>query len=301
MTTSRREFLVGGARAAVGLGVFSAFGPSALSAADSPAKKKMRFGFCTYQWGKDWDVPTLIANCQKAGVYGVEPRVGMKYAHGMELTLNTAHRAEIKKRFADSPVRIVSIATGERLDWVEPEKLRAAVEAVKAYLQLSREIGCNVLRVFANQFHPNVPHEKTIEQIARSLNELAGTAANLGQEVSLEAYGSAGELPTMRAVMDRVSHRNVRVRLNSLPSDNHGRGFAENFRLVKDFLSSILHVHDLTDPEYPYQLLVNLLVQSKWEGWALLERKDRFADRVAAMADQRLLWQSMIDRAVRAN
>jgi len=48
----------------------------------------MRFGFTTYQWGKDWDVPTLIENCSKAGVFGVELRTSQSYAHGVELDLD---------------------------------------------------------------------------------------------------------------------------------------------------------------------------------------------------------------------
>ena len=34
----------------------------------------MKLGLATYQWGKDWDLPTLIANCEKAGLSGVELR-----------------------------------------------------------------------------------------------------------------------------------------------------------------------------------------------------------------------------------
>ena len=28
----------------------------------------MRFSLVTYMWGADWDLPTLIANCEAAGV-----------------------------------------------------------------------------------------------------------------------------------------------------------------------------------------------------------------------------------------
>ena len=42
---------------------------------------KMKFGLVTYQWGKDWDLPTLIANCEKTKVLGVELRP--EHAHGV--------------------------------------------------------------------------------------------------------------------------------------------------------------------------------------------------------------------------
>jgi sugar phosphate isomerase/epimerase len=257
----------------------------------------MRFGLATYTWGKDWDVPTLIANCEKAGVYGVELRTSSNYAHGVELTLSASQRAEVKQRFADSPVHVVSSACSERMDWPEPDQLRAAIEAAKAYLNLSRDVGCDVLRVFPNQFHPDVPRERTIEQIARAVDELGAFAADLGQEVSLEAHGPAGELPTLRAIMDRVTQRSVRVRLNCDARDAQGEGFVANFNLVKDFLSRIIHVHDLGDPKYPYQLMVDLLLKANWEGWALAERGDTVPDRAGALTEQRQAWEALIEKA----
>jgi len=293
-TTSRRKFLAGGIGAAVGAGIFS----SLATAASQPMKARMRIGLATYNWGKDWDIPTLIGNCNKAGLDSVELRTSSKHAHGVEVTLNAHERAEVKARFTDSPVRIVSIACSERMDWPEPERLKEAIEATKAHLALSRDVGCDVLRVFPNQFHPGVPHEKTVEQIAGALNELGVTAEGLGQEISLEAHGPAGELPTMRAVMDRVTHPSVRVRLNCDARDARGAGFEANFNLVKDCLSRAIHLHDLKDPAYPYALMVELLVKAGWEGYALMEHGQIVPDRVAAMIEQRMLWESMIDKAV---
>lgn len=296
-TMSRRDFLAGSVGAAVGVYSLGGLRPSPLRAAESSAKSKMRFGLTTYTWGKDWDIPTLITNCEKAGLYGVELRTSLNYSHGVELTLSASQRAAVKQQFADSPVHLVSIACSERLDWPEPDKLRAAIEASKTHLQLSHDVGCDVLRVFPNQFHRDVPRERTIEQIARAVDELGALAADLGQEVSLEAHGPAGELPTLRAIMDRVTQRSVRVRLNCDARDAQGEGFVANFNLVKNFLSRIIHLHDLGDPKYPYQLMVDLLLQAKWEGWALAERDNTVPDRVLALTDQRQAWEAMIEKA----
>lgn len=290
---SRRRFL-GAAAAGAALVAVGSTG----RAAEAP-QSNLRFGLATYQWGMDWDVPTLIANCTKAGVFGIEPRTSSKYAHGIELELTADKRAEIRKRFADSPVRIVSIACGERMDWPDAAKLKAAIEATKNFLALSRDVGSDVLRVFPNQFHPNVPHEKTIEQIATALNEVGAAAADLGQEVSLEAHGPAGELPTMRAIMDRVTQKSVRVRLNCDNRDVLGKGFEANFELVKHVLSRIIHLHGLKDSKYPYQQMVDLLVKNNWSGWALMENSDKVPDRVAALVEQREIWEGMVRRATK--
>ncbi len=46
---------------------------------------KMQFGLVTYLWGQDWDLPTVIANCEKSKVLGVELRT--EHAHGVEPSL----------------------------------------------------------------------------------------------------------------------------------------------------------------------------------------------------------------------
>jgi len=299
--TSRRTFLAGAVGATLGACALHAIGTRPASAAEArPGKPNLRFGLATYQWGMDWDIPTLIANCTKAKVFGIEPRTSSKYAHGIELELSAEKRSEIKKRFADSPVAVVSIACGERMDWPEPEKLKAAIEASKAYLKLSRDVGSRTIRIFPNQFQPNVPHEKTIEQIAKAASEVGAYAAELGQEVSLEAHGPAGELPTMRAIMDQVTQKSVRVRLNCDNRDMLGKGFEENFNLVKDYLSRIIHLHGLKDAKFPYPQLVSLLVKANWDGWALMENSDKVPDRVAALTEQREIWEALVEKALKA-
>ena len=52
-------------------------GASAASAFAQDAKlsylgENIQFGLVTYQWGKDWDIPTIIQNCSAAKVTGVE-------------------------------------------------------------------------------------------------------------------------------------------------------------------------------------------------------------------------------------
>lgn len=150
--------------------------------AAAPGKRvsKMRFGFTSYQWGSDWDIPTLIRNCTKAKAYGVELRTSANYAHGVELSLSEALRREVKKRFADSPVALIGIASAERFDWPDPAKLNAAIENAKAHVRLSQDVGSRGVRVFPNDFHKEVPQENTIEQISRALNMVGKYAAAYG-------------------------------------------------------------------------------------------------------------------------
>ena len=296
---SRRNFLCQSLGFAAGAAVVTA-----LTSCDSLKTKKRaaqtRFGFTTYQWGKDWDVPTLIANCTKAKAFGVELRTSQSYAHGVELELDAGQRCEVRKQFEDSPICLVGIATSERYDSPEQAKLEAAIENTKAFVKLSRDIGSSGVRVFPNSFHDGVPQEKTIEQIARALNVVGAFAADYGQQIRLEAHGGAGDLPSIRAIMDQVDQQSVRVKLNSDKRDTKDDNFEARFNLVKDLLGDTLHLHNLKDTEFPYQLQMNLLVKMGWNGWQLLEVSDKVEDRLQALIEQRQIWDRMLEVSLSA-
>ncbi len=191
----------------------------AASLAAAKRANKMHFGFTTYIWGREWDIPTLIANCTELKAYGIEMRVEMKSAHGVELDLDAAKRREVKKRFAGSPVKVLGLATGERFDFADPEKLKASLEKAKRFAELSHDIGGTGIRVFPNDFQKNVPQEQTIAQIAKGVNELAKSVSRSGQLLRLENHGSAGRLKTLKLIMDQVNQKNVGIKLNSDAKD----------------------------------------------------------------------------------
>lgn len=206
----------------------------------------------------------------------------------------------VKKQFADSPVRLIGLASGERFDHLDSQKLTAAIENAKGYLRLSHDLGASGVRVFPNDFHKDVPQEQTIAQIAKALNTVGAFAADYGQQVRLEAHGSAGGLPTLRAIMDQVTQSAVRLKLNSEVRDAKGKGFEYNFNLVKNFLGSTLHAHDFRALDFPNQLQIDLLVKMGWTGWVLMESSEKVSDRVQALREQRELWEQMVAKSLRS-
>src|SRR5687768_3156843 len=63
-----------------------------------------KIGTVTYNIAKDWDIDTIIKNLTAIGMDGVELRTTHK--HGVEVSLSPAQRAEVRKKFADAPVKI---------------------------------------------------------------------------------------------------------------------------------------------------------------------------------------------------
>lgn len=206
----------------------------------------------------------------------------------------------MKKRFADSPVTLVSLATSEHFPYPEPEKEKAALEATRGYVKLSHDVGSRCVRVLPNTWLPAVPHEKTFDQMAAWLNQAGAYASDMGQEIAVEAHGGIGELPYMRAVMDRVTARSVRIRLNSEARNTVGDGGLEGqFGLIRPVLSPTMHVHNLKLPNYPYQAVIDWLVKIGWDGWAFLEVSDKVPDRVQGLAEQREIWETMVGTSMK--
>lgn len=290
---TRRHFL----KTAAGLGAAAlAAGPLAkvLTAADKPGQD-MALGLVTYQWGKDWDLPTLIANCEKSKVLDVELRT--THAHHVEPNLDAKQRAEVKKRFADSPVTLVGLGSNERFDHPDPKALARAVEATKAYIKLDHDCGGSGVKVKPNGFQKGVDHRKTIEQIGKSLNVVGAFGADLGQQIRLEVHGGCAELPVIKQIMEVADHPNVGVCWNSNAQDLRGQGLEHNFNLVKKRFGATAHVRPLDTPGYPWQELIKLFVKMDYHGWLLLEAGGAPKDPIAALIHQRELFAKMVAAA----
>jgi sugar phosphate isomerase/epimerase len=269
---------------------------SMLTGCRSVPGSKMKLGLVTYLWAKDWDIPTIIKNCTEAGIPGVELRV--EHAHGVTLDLTSRQREEVRMQFAGSAVEVIGMGTNEQYDWPDPEQLKQSIETTEAWLQLSKDIGGSGVKVKPNQFHEGIPREKTLEQIGKALNELGRYALDMGQQIRLEVHGSGTqELPNIAKIMEYVENDGSTVCWNSNPEDLKEPGLEYNFNLVKDRFGDICHVRELNVGDYPYQQLMNLFVKMDYKGWILLECRTDPEDKVAALIEQREVFEKMIKNA----
>lgn len=270
-------------------------GTASHAVADDARGENIAFGLVTYQWGNDWDLPTLIENCQKTKVLGVELRT--THAHKVEPSLRETERQEVQKRFADSGITLVGIGSNERFDNPDPAVVRKAIEATKEFIRLSHDIGGSGVKVKPDTFHKDVPREKTIEQIGKALNEVGEYAAGFGQQIRLEVHGGCAKLPVIAAIMKVATDENVAVCWNSNKQDLEGDGLEANFKLVRERFGATCHVRELNAPDYPWDKLVKLLVDTDYNGWVLLEAASKPADRVAALAEQKAIFDKLLAQA----
>jgi sugar phosphate isomerase/epimerase len=288
---SRRQFIQKSLGAGVSLAFFRDFPELVMS-----AKKGMKLGLVTYQWGRDWDLPTLIANCEKTGLLGVELRV--QHAHKVETDLNAAQRAEVKKRFAGSAVTCVGYGANFEYHSPDPAKLKENIDGTKEYIKLCKDIGATGIKVKPNYLPPEVRREKTIAQIAASLNECGRFAEDYGQLVRVECHGNiTQEIPNMKAIFDQITEKNVKMCWNCNDQDLLPPGLESNFNSVKKYFGDTVHVRELNVGDYPYQQLFDLFTGMKYSGWILLEARTEPADRVAGMKEQLALFDEIIGKS----
>ncbi len=288
---TRRSFLQKSMAAGVGLSLIDPFSTQAML-----KKSKMKLGLVTYQWGKDWDLPTLITNCEKTGFEAVELRT--QHAHGVETSLTASQRTDVKKRFADSSVTCVGYGSNFDYHHADQARVKQNIQGTKDYLKLCKDIGATGIKVKPNGLPAEVSKEKTIAQIAASLNECGKYASDLGQLIRVEVHGKlTQELPNMKAIFEQVTEKSVKVCWNCNDQDLLPPGLEGNFNSVKKWFGDTVHIRELNVGKYPYQELMDLFVGMNYEGWILLEARTKPEDRIAAMKEQLSVFNKMIGKS----
>ncbi|HXW08144.1 MAG TPA: TIM barrel protein [Vicinamibacterales bacterium] len=261
----RRDFLSG-----LAVVPFLSTRPSAQTTRPAGERRGLKLGTVTYNIAKDWDIPTLIANLTTAGFEAVELRTTHK--HGVEISLPPHARAEVRKRFEDSAVKIGGLGTTCEYQSPDPAVLRRNVDETKAWVQLAHDLGSPGVKVRPNGMPPEVPEERTLEQIGTALRECGGVAADNGVVIQLEVHGqTTSRLPRIRRILDHAgNHPGVRVCWNSNQTDLLDGGFDANFALVREQIGQV-HMRDLFLEEYPWRRLIAALGQMDFQGYCFAE------------------------------
>jgi sugar phosphate isomerase/epimerase len=246
-----------------------------------------KLGLVTYNLAKDWDLATIVKNCEQTGFEAVELRT--THRHGVEPVLSKEQRLEVKKRFADTKVRLLSLGTVCEYHSPEAAVVKKNIEETKRFVKLAHDIGALGVKVRPNGIPKEVPEEKTIEQIGLALRECGRAAQDLGVEVWLEVHGRESSAPWRIARMMQVAdHPHAGVCWNSNPEDVVQRSVRRSFRLLKPWLRSV-HINELWKPEYPWRELFNLLKAAGYNRYCLAEIPET-SDPVRLMRYYRALW-----------
>lgn len=285
MDTTRRQFIQAGA---AGMLAWSASNAEAREQ-NNPASGSggFRLGTVTYNLAKDWDIETIIRNCEETGFAAVELRTTHK--HGVEPSLTKAQRSEVKQRFAASKVRLLSL--GSTCEFHAPEQtvVRRNIDECKRFVELAHDIGALGVKVRPNGLPKEVPEEKTLKQIGDSLRECGEFAQGAGVEIWTEVHGRDTQEPArMRRMMEHASHQHVGICWNSNPTDVENGSIKQNFALLKPWLRNV-HINELWKPDYPWRELFTLLSQANYNRYCLAEIPET-SDPLRLMRYYKALW-----------
>ncbi|MCX6903466.1 MAG: TIM barrel protein, partial [Verrucomicrobia bacterium] len=168
-------------------------------------------------------------------------------------------------------------------------KLRKDIEATKEYIVLAQDVGATGVKVRPNGLPKEVPKEKTLEQIGKSLRELGDFARDHGQVIRLEVHGGGTSFPpNIKTMLDVADHKSVGACWNSNPGELDGDGWDKNFDLLKDKIFSV-HMRDLHLEDYPWRKLLTRLNEIHFSGFCLAEIGPS-TDAVRVMKYYRALW-----------
>jgi sugar phosphate isomerase/epimerase len=273
----RRQFLSSlAAVPAAGLGDAVTRSPNArndAANATQSVRPSLKLGAVTYLIAKDWDIATIIKNLSAARFEAVELRTTHK--HGVEIALSPAARADVRRQFADSSVKIGGLGTTCEFHSPDAATVRKNIDETKAWVQLAHDIGSPGVKVRPNGMPKSVPEERTLEQIGRSLAECASFARDHGVLIHLEVHGEdSARLPRIRKMFDYAGNPpSLKVCWNSNQTDLLDGGFQPAFDLVKNQIGQV-HMRDLFLDEYPWRLLLRSLVAMNFQGYCFAEIPD---------------------------
>jgi sugar phosphate isomerase/epimerase len=270
---SRRSFL-GAAAATAGLGALPA---KATAAEDKGLKFKL--GLVTYNLAAAWSLADILRVCKAVGVSPVELRTTHK--HGVEPTLSKDERKEVRKKFADANVEIWGCGTICEFQSPDQAEVKKQIETCKEFVQLAADLGGRGVKVRPNGLPKDVPVEKTLEQIGKSLIPCGKAAADAGVEIWVEVHGGGTQKPeNMKTIMEHCGHDKVGVTWNSNPTDIKDGSVAEAFKMLWPWIRSC-HINELHKDAtgiYPYRELFRLFRNQGYDRATLCEVGRSFPD-----------------------
>ena len=273
---TRRGFVQTAGALAAAAATAPALAPGIVAAADAAPTTSgpvpFRLGIVTYMIAADWDVPTMLKVCRNVGIADVELRTTHK--HGVEPSLGKQQRQDVKKQFADGGVNVWGLGTTCEFQSPDSSVVRKNIETCRQFIDLAHDLGARGVKVRPNGLPKEVPVEKTLEQIGRSLVPCAQSAADAGVEVWVEVHGGGTQKPSnMKAIMEHCGRPNVGVTWNSNPEDVVNGSVAESFALLRPWIKSC-HINELYKDgqgRYPYRELFGLFRASGYNRVTLCE------------------------------
>ncbi len=260
---NRRNFVVG-AGATIASSAFKL-----VAANQTNAGPGFHLGAVTYNTLKEFDVDTIIRVLQEARFEGVELRTGHK--HGVEPSIGAEQRKQVRRKFEQSKVRLVSYGTTCRFQSPDPAERERQLDVAKQFVDLAHDTGARGIKIQPMGFPDGVPIPTTIQNFGNSLHQLGDYGLSKGVEIWVEVHGrGTSDPPNAAAILKAAAHQNVGACWNSNDTDIVNGSVRPSFELLKPWIRSV-HINELADDRYPWRELFTLLREAKYDRYTFAE------------------------------
>ncbi|HVC35260.1 MAG TPA: sugar phosphate isomerase/epimerase family protein [Chloroflexota bacterium] len=197
----------------------------------------MKFGMSTLAC-PSWTLEQVAAAAREYGYDGVELRL----LDGEVITpaLVRANRDRLRRLFGEGKPDLVALGSSVRVSVARPEERAAQERDLPELIELARELGVPMVRVFGGRFPDGDDEATAVRRAAASLQQYASTAQRAGITLALETHDDFSRSTVVAAALSQVPSSAV----GALWDTHHPYRMGENVAEVwANLASRLVHVH----------------------------------------------------------
>lgn len=214
----------------------------------------------------------MLEVARRFGYDGIEPRLDVGHAHGVEVAATAEQRRTFRQRAAGAGIELACLATSLKFaDPATDETVRLARERI----DLAGDLGVPAIRVFGGRIPDGVTRDQAVEHVAGTLSRVAQHASDRGVTVCLETHDDWCDPAHVAAVLQRVDHPSIAANWDIMhPIKTAGVTMDAAFETLEPWIRH-LHIHDGTDAglvpigtgNIDHRRAVELLAQIDYRGF----------------------------------
>ena len=159
-----------------------------------------------------WTFDTILARAQEYGFQGIEFRGVLGEMDLLAVPeFQLSRRAETRRKAEDADVEIVMLNTGCKYTSPDPVERRANVESAKANMDLAREMGSGMIRVYGGRIPAEVNEQDAYGWVAEGLRAVAEYGQTVGVLAAIETHDGFVDTGLVKDMLARVDHPYLKV------------------------------------------------------------------------------------------
>jgi sugar phosphate isomerase/epimerase len=237
----------------------------------------------------DWTLRQVVENAAKMGYDGVDIRGILEDVDVSSRPEFTTGLNETRALFADHGVAISGIAISARYAVVHEAEKQRHFEETRRNMELAAKLDTHILRVYGGRVPDGYTVDSIMPALVENLRAIGDEAEQYDITLALETHDDWTDSGVFRRLMDEVDHPRVRVLWDlHHPFRTTGEAAVVTYSNLAPYTVSI-HVKDsvpnpdgshtyvlLGEGDVPLKLMLDMLVDGGYDGYAILEWEKRW-------------------------